>query len=81
MKNLAIFFINNSHKVSPFPTILFILTVMDILKLYKAAVCVTVQTSGDTWPTSFYCCFMSTVNSYGHVGTVRLPNHTVPWQA
>ena len=28
-----------------------------------------------------YCCFTSTVNVYGHVGTVSYPNHTFPGQA
>ena len=27
------------------------------------------------------CCLTSTVNSYGHAGTVSQPNHTVPGQA
>ena len=27
------------------------------------------------------CCFMSTVNSFGHVGTVSQPNHINPGQA
>ena len=27
------------------------------------------------------CCFTSTVNIYGHIGTVSQPNHTFPGQA
>ena len=27
------------------------------------------------------CCFTSTINIYGHVGTVSQPNHTFPGQA
>ena len=29
----------------------------------------------------WFCCFSSQVNSYGHCGTVSLPNHTFPGQA
>ena len=33
----------------------------------------------DSFCCCWFCCFTSQVNSYGHCGTVSLPNHTFSW--